>query len=97
MRRSLIHPGKKANILMPALTLPQTLDRKRVYIFPTRYGFVFILVLFAMLLGSMNHNNNLGFLLTFLLSGMALVSILHTYRNMIGLEILSVAATPIFA
>ena len=97
MRHSPLHPGKKAETSESALPLPQTLDRKRVYIFPTRFGFVFILVLFAMLLGSMNHNNNLGFLMTFLLSGMVLVSILHTYRNMIGLKILSVAAAPIFA
>ncbi|MFC1859111.1 DUF58 domain-containing protein [Thermodesulfobacteriota bacterium] len=95
MRPSPLHPGKKAGTSQSAL--PQTLDRKRVYIFPTRFGFVFILVLFAMLLGSMNHNNNLGFLLTFLLSGMVLVSILHTYRNMIGLKVLSVAAAPVFA
>lgn len=77
--------------------LPVTLDRHRVYIFPTRQGFVFILVLVAMLAGSINYNNNLGFLLVFLLGGMALVSMLHTYRNILGLQVMSVSAGPVFA
>ncbi len=77
--------------------LPVVLDRQRVYIFPTRQGFVFFMILFAMLAGSINYNNNLGFLLVFLLGGMSLVSMIHTYRNLLGLKILSVAARPVFA
>lgn len=77
--------------------LPVILDRRCVYIFPTRQGFVFILVLIAMLAGSINYNNNLGFLLVFLLGGTALVSMIHTYRNLLGLQALSVSAAPVFA
>ena len=77
--------------------LPVVLDRQRVYIFPTRQGFVFFLILIAMLAGSINYNNNLGFLLVFLLGGMSLVSMIHTYRNLLGLKILSVTAGPVFA
>ncbi|MGM0452694.1 MAG: DUF58 domain-containing protein [Thermodesulfobacteriota bacterium] len=78
-------------------SFPLTLDRHRLLIFPTAHGFLFIGVLFAMLLGSINYNNNLGFLLVFLLGGMALVSIVHTYRNLLGLVVLSVTAQPVFA
>jgi len=73
------------------------LKAKNIYIFPTRYGVMFTFVLMAMLLGSINYNNNLGFILTFLLGSMAFVSILHTYRNISGIRILSVTAKPVFA
>ncbi len=81
----------------PPDQLPFTLGRKRIYILPTRHGFLFVLVLFGMLLGSINYNNNLGFLLTFLLGGMAFVSIIHTFRNLSGVVILSARAKPVFA
>lgn len=79
------------------VSLPYVLRRGGIYIFPTRYGFLFILVLAGMLLGSANYNNNLGFLLTFLLGSMAFVSILHTHRNLSGIEIRSAAPQPVFA
>jgi uncharacterized protein (DUF58 family) len=50
-----------------------------------------------MLIGSINYNNNLGFLLVFLLGSMVLVSIIYTWRNLLGLNILSVTASPVFA
>ena len=78
-------------------SLPIRLNRRRIYILPTRHGLVFLLVLFGMLLGSINYNNNLGFLLVFLLGAMVLVSIIHTWRNLLGLKVLSVAAAPVFA
>jgi uncharacterized protein (DUF58 family) len=66
---------------------PVTLDRNRVFIVPTGYGVTFGAVLMLMLLGSLNYNNNMGLALTFLLGGMTLVSILHTYRNLAGLSL----------
>ncbi len=76
---------------------PVTLDRRRIYILPTRHGLLFITVLLAMLLGSINYNNNLGFLLTFLLGGMAFISILYTARNLSGVTVLSALGGPVFA
>ena len=46
---------------------PVTLHRRRVYILPTKMGVAYSLMVFAMLLGSMNYNNSMGFALTFLL------------------------------
>ena len=71
--------------------------KSKLYVLPTRYGYTFILVLTAMLLGSTNYRNNLGFLLTFLLGGMVVVSIFHTCRNIAGIRILGVQARPVFA
>lgn len=77
--------------------LPHTLERRGIYILPSRHGFLFIAVLFGMLLGSVNYNNNIAFLLTFLLGSMTVVSILHTYRNLAGVRVRSVAPSPAFA
>ena len=71
-------------------TLP--LDRRRVYILPSRYGVILGALLFAMLLGSINYDNALGYLLTFLIGGLYLVAMLHTYRNIVGLKAANIAA-----
>ncbi len=73
------------------------LAQRDIYILPTRHGLLFALVLLAMLLGAMNYNNSLGFLLTFLLGSLAVVSILHAYRNLAGLRIEGVRVEPVFA
>ena len=61
---------------------------------PTFYGFVFLGMLAALLLGSINHNNNLGYLLTFLLSGLLLASIRATWRNVRGVSVEACRADP---
>jgi uncharacterized protein (DUF58 family) len=66
---------------------PVVLTQKRVYILPTRHGYTFALALVLMLIGSINYSLSLGFILTFLLGGMGVVSILHTYRNLAQLEV----------
>ena len=78
-------------------TAAYELNRRRVFIFPTRFGLSFFAVLMVMLIGSINYNNNLGFLLTFLLGSLALVAILHTYRNLAGLKLRVRGARSVFA
>ena len=73
------------------------LDRKRIYILPTNQGIVFSVLLMTMLLGSINYNNSMAFILTFLLSSMFFVSMLHTYRNLAGLVISAARPEPVFA
>jgi uncharacterized protein (DUF58 family) len=62
-----------------------TLDRSRVFILPTGAGLSFGVMLLVMLFGSINYNNSLGQMFTFLLGSMAMVSILYTYRNLVML------------
>jgi len=76
---------------------PYYLQHRRVYILPTKQGLVFALLLFAMLLGSINYNNNLGYILTFLLASVSVVTIFMTYRNLIFLRIGPALSTPVFA
>lgn len=78
----------------PATT---TLRPGRVYILPTGVGLVFGLMAFAMLLGSMNYNNNLSFVLTFFLIGIGFVAMHQCQRNLVGLELTFAGADPVFA
>jgi uncharacterized protein (DUF58 family) len=73
------------------------LKSRRIYILPTGVGLVFGLMTFTMLLGSMNYNNNLSFVLTFLLIGAGFVSMHQCQRNLVGLEIAFAGVDPVFA
>ena len=73
------------------------LAQRRVYILPTRQGLTFALSLMLMLIGSINYNLSLGYVLTFLLAGMGLVSILHTFRNLAHLYVSAGRVEPVFA
>lgn len=76
---------------------PIILDRRRVYIIPSRSGAVFAVILLAMLIGAINYQNSLAFILTFLLTSLAVVSMIHTVRNLYGLKIRTGHAQPVFA
>jgi uncharacterized protein (DUF58 family) len=73
------------------------LHRKRVYIFLTRQGFMFVLLLMVMLLGAVNYVNSMAYLMTFLLGSLFMVCMLHTYRNLRGLVVRCSDAEPVFA
>lgn len=73
------------------------LESRRIYILPTAVGLVFGLMTFTMLLGSMNYNNNLSFVLTFLLVGVGFVSMHQCQRNLVGLEIAFAGVDAVFA
>lgn len=74
-----------------------TLDRGKVFILPTAHGLVFGTILLVMLVGSVNYNNNLGLIFTFLVGGALLISILHSYRNLAGLGFRAGRVEPVFA
>ena len=73
------------------------LARRRIYILPTRFGAVFSVMLFVMLLGSINYGASLGFALTFLLAGLGLVVMHHCHNNLLGTQIKFLGAAPVFA
>lgn len=74
-----------------------TLNQRRIYILPTRAGISFMLILFAMFMAAINYNNSLAYLLTFLLTSLAIVSILHCHRNLQGISLRSTAPEANFA
>jgi uncharacterized protein (DUF58 family) len=76
---------------------PVILDRSRIFILPTRSGLAYAVMLLVMLFGSINYNNSLGHMFTFLLGSMAMVSIFHTYRNLVMLGFAVGKVRPVFA
>lgn len=61
--------------------------RRRIYILPTGFGLLYALLVFGMLLGSMNYSNSMGFMLTFLLGALFLLAMHHTHRNILDLVV----------
>jgi len=78
-------------------TLPLRLAPRRIYILPTRTGWVFGLLVLAMFLAGMNYGNGLALLLTFWLAAFALVGMIQTQRGLAGLVLLDADAEPAFA
>ncbi len=73
------------------------LVHRRVYIVPTQLGWLFVLTLAILLLGSINYALSLGFALTFLLAGMGLAGMVHTARNLARMAVGLGRAEPVFA
>jgi uncharacterized protein (DUF58 family) len=73
------------------------LDRKRVYILPTRAGTLFGAAVLVLLVGSINYALQLGFLLTFIVASMAIVGMYHTHRNLARTTLCAASAEPVFA
>ena len=62
-----------------------TLTQRNVYILPTRPGFMLGATLLVLLIGSINYQLNLGYLLTFLLAGSAVVGMHVCHGTLRGL------------
>lgn len=74
-----------------------TLRRGRIYILPTGLGLAFGVMLFAMLLGSLNYANNMGLGLTFLLAALGVVAMHACHRNLEALIARTAGSEPPFA
>lgn len=77
--------------------LPIVLTQRRIFILPTATGATYATVLGVMLIGAVNYNLSLGHALVFLLAGLGLVAMVHTFRNLAGLVIVPGRAAPVFA
>jgi len=73
------------------------LAHSRIYILPTRRGVAFIGTLLVMLVTSINYALALGFVATFVLSGVLGAALLNTFRNLTGLAIRPGSAGETFA
>lgn len=71
------------------------LTRERVYILPTRSGLIFSVLLFILLIGSINYNKSLGFAFTFFLVGIGNVLLYSCWKNLAGLHLKSGGAPSI--
>jgi len=77
--------------------LPVVLTQRRIFILPTRAGLLYGVVLCVMLIGAINYNLSLGYALVFLLAGLGLVAMVHTFRNLLGLRLMPGRADAVFS
>jgi uncharacterized protein (DUF58 family) len=83
------------NRLPPSDTL--TLTQRNVYILPTRPGWMLGFTLLLLLVASINYQLNLGYLLTFLLAGSAVVGMHVCHANLRGLTLHLAPPMPVHA
>jgi len=74
-----------------------TLDQRRIFIFPSRQGFAFLVVVAAILIAAVNYENNMVYGVAFLLLAVFVSTIMHTYGNLSGLVIRAMHTRTAFA
>ena len=67
--------------------LPIKIERRRIYILPTRFGLMLTALLVAMLIAGLNYSSNLGLAFAFFLVSTVLVAMHHCHRNLMGLTV----------
>lgn len=71
------------------------LNHRRIFILPNKGGISLAIVILLMLIASINYNNSMGFVFTFLLAAAAQASTFYSFKNLSGL-IVSQTKTPIY-
>ena len=74
--------------------LPVRLSRKRLYIVPTAFGTYLAMMLFAILLGSLNNGSNSALLFATAACAMLAMALIQTHQRLAGIRILSIHAFP---
>ena len=74
-----------------------TLNPRQIYIVPTRWGLLYATMLIGLLIGSINYSLSLGYYVTFLLASLGNMAMLHTWRNLVHLQVAVLNAKPVFA
>jgi len=83
---------KRRNPVAPEITL----DQKRIFIFPTKVGLLYGMLMVLIFINAINYKNNLMIMLCFLLASVFVTVILHTYSNLSGLKIKAGHSLPVF-
>lgn len=76
---------------------PITLNHRRIFILPTHRGLNFVMLTALLLLIAFVYNNNLVYMLGFLLASVFFVTILHTFKVLAGLVVQPGQSPPVFA
>ncbi|MEM7564022.1 MAG: DUF58 domain-containing protein [Pseudomonadota bacterium] len=63
------------------------LHNRRLYILPTRFGYLFAVMLLFLFLAAINYQNSMAFVLTFMLTALAIISLWYTHKNLLGIEV----------
>lgn len=80
-----------------AVDTPVILNQRRIFILPTKRGLGFVLLITVLLLIAFVYNNNLAYMLAFLLASIFFVTILHSYKALSGLVVQKGRSKAVFA
>jgi uncharacterized protein (DUF58 family) len=80
-----------------AVDAPIVLNHRRIFILPTQRGLGFVLLIALLLLIAFVYNNNLAYLLTFLLASVFFITIVHSYKSLAGLVVQKGRSKAVFA
>jgi len=72
------------------------LHNRRLYILPTRFGYLFAVMLLFLFLAAINYLNSMAFMLTFMLTALAIVSLWQTHKNLLGVRARLLVPRPVF-
>ena len=72
------------------------LHNRRLYILPTRFGYLFGVMLLFLFLAAINYQNSMAFVLTFMLTSLGLISLWHTHKNLLGIRVNLLLPRPVF-
>lgn len=74
-----------------------TLNQRCIFILPTKRGLGFVVLISLLLLIAFIYNNNLAYLLSFLLASIFFVTILHTFKSLARLVLTAGQGQAVFA
>jgi uncharacterized protein (DUF58 family) len=80
-----------------ATDAPVALNHRRVFILPTLRGLGFVLLTALVLLIAFVYNNNLAYMLAFLLASIFFITMVHSYKSLAGLIVQKGRSKPVFA
>lgn len=80
----------------PATADSIVLHQRRLYILPTRFGYLYAIMLIVLLLAAINYQNSMAFVLTFLLTALGIISLWQTHKNLLGLSINLKTPRPVY-
>jgi uncharacterized protein (DUF58 family) len=74
-----------------------TLNQRCIFIFPSRYGWLYFVLSMSLFIGATNYEKNMLYALVFWLLSLFLMAILHSFANLSGLSITAIKAHHAFA
>jgi len=97
IRHQYINPrwSKWLNRRIPAANKIR-LNQRRLFIFPTKAGFGFLLLILLLWVLGTNYENNIIIAITFFLISLFITGIIHSFANLSGLIVSFVGAEPVY-
>jgi len=79
------------------MVMPEfTIGRRELYILPTRIGWYYGLILIAMFGIAIKFDNQAAFMMLFILIAVALVAMVYTHNNVVGIALTAQPSKPVF-